>query len=450
MEQLSSSIGGGDLRTLIRISLPLILFLFCESLVAFCERIFLSYQGTEVVSSALNGAYLAIVFQAPCMGIASMAQVFIGLYQGKGELKRIGPCVWQLIWFSFLSLIITLPLSFWSSSLFFGGTAIQQLAPSYFNILAWGNFLFPLNIALTSFYLGRGKTMFVTCFLLASYTCNVILCWTLIFGIKGFIAPLGIRGAALAKCLSMGVFCLIFLGAFLSRKNRERYNTGCWQLSFTALGSYLRPGLMRAFTYLWGKAVWVVICYIIIKKGGVYLEVLTIGGTVLAFLTFIPMGVYRALLTMTSNLLGSGKYSEIWRLCRSLVIYGCIIGIMMAIPLLLYPQTLIYFFDASLQESFEKVFKTINHWMWLFVIAITIQMGLHGIIVALQDLKAQLYFSFISTLITLLPVYLTMQFFGWESDKLWLIMAMESVILAFFFFYRLKQRKWKSKGLIPC
>jgi Na+-driven multidrug efflux pump len=204
---------------------------------------------------------------------------------------------------------------------------------------------------------------------------------------------------------------------------------------------------MRAFTYLWGKAVWVMICYIIIKKGGLYLDVLTIGGMMLAFLTFIPMGIYRALLTMTSNLLGREKYSEIWRLCHSLVTYGCIIGIIVAIPLLLYPQTLVYFFDASLQEAFGRVFKTINHWMWLFVIAITVQMGLHGIIVALHDLKAQLYFSFISTLITLFPVYLTMQLLGWESDKLWLIMAMESVIIAFFFFYRLRLGKWKNKEL---
>jgi MATE family multidrug resistance protein len=226
MDQFSNSIVRGDLRTLIRISLPFTLFLFCESLVAFWERIFLSYQGIEAVSSALNGAYLAIAFQAPCIGIASMAQVFIGHYQGRGELKRIGPCVWQLIWFSLLSLVITLPLSFWSSSLFFRGTAIQQLAPPYFNILAWGNFLFPLNVALTSFYLGRGKTMLVTLLLLASYACNVVLCWALIFGIKGLILPLGIRGAALAKCISMGIFCLIFLGSFLNRKNRELYDTG--------------------------------------------------------------------------------------------------------------------------------------------------------------------------------------------------------------------------------
>src|SRR5687768_7157956 len=99
----------GDVLTFIRISFPLLLFLFCESLTTFFEYIFLSHHSPEAVSSSLNGTYLAFMFNSPCVAIASMAQVFIGYYQGSGELKRIGPCVWQLIWFSFLSLIITLP-----------------------------------------------------------------------------------------------------------------------------------------------------------------------------------------------------------------------------------------------------------------------------------------------------------------------------------------------------
>lgn len=442
MEAFSNPIVRGDLRTIVRISLPFILFLFCESLVVFWERVFLSYEGPEAVASALNGTYLAVVFQAPCMGIASMAQVFVGLYQGKDELKRIGPCIWQLIWFSLLSLIVTLPLSFWSSSVYFQGTVIQQLGSSYFNILAWGNFLFPLNIALTSFYLGRGKTMLVTLLLLASYACNVVLCWGLIFGVEGFIPPLGIRGAALAKCLSMGLFCLVFLSLFLSEKNRKLYETDSWHLSLTALWSYIRPGMIRAFMFLWGKVVWIMISYMMIKKGGLYSDALTIGGTMLAFLVFIPMGVYRSLLTITSNLLGSKNYGEIWRLCRSLMMYGCIIGLIVAIPLIFYPQTFAYFFDASLKDQFESVFKIINHWVWLFVVAITIQMGLCGMIVALQDWKAQFYCCLLSVLTSLLPVYLTLQFWGWEPNKLWLIMAMENVILAIFFFYRLYQRRW--------
>lgn len=167
MKLLTKPIVDGSFGTLVRNSLPFFLFLFCESLTTFGERIFLSYHGVEALSGALNGMYLAFIFQSPCIAIASMAQVFVGLYQGRGELKRIGPCVWQLIWFSFLSLAVTLPLSMWCSSLYFRNTSIEQMGIHYFNVLNLGNFLFPLSTALTSFYLGRGKTVLVTSLLLA-------------------------------------------------------------------------------------------------------------------------------------------------------------------------------------------------------------------------------------------------------------------------------------------
>lgn len=441
MEHFSSSAINGDLRTLIRISLPVFVFLFCESLTAFGERIFLSYDGIEALSAALNGMYLAFIFQSPCIAIASMGQVFVGLYQGKGELKKIGPCIWQIIWFSLLSLIITLPLSLWSSSLYFKGTSIEQMGTRYFNILALGNFLFPLNTALSSFYLGRGKTLLVTLLMIASYAFNLGLCWALVFGVKGFIPALGIQGAALAKCLSMGLLCLLLLGFFLTRKNRECYETGIWQLSPTALWSYLRSGLTRAFGYLWTRICWAGISYMMIKKGGEYLDIQTVGGTIIAFLVFIPAGIYRAVLTIVPNLLGGRNYSEVWRFCRSLMIYMAIIGAVLLVPIVVYPQMLIYFFDASSRELFQQSFGRINHWVWLFLVANAIQMGLSGFIVAARKLRIQIYSYFFSTITSLLPVYLFLNLGKCAPDKLWFIMALENVIMGLIFFYFLRSKR---------
>ena len=434
----------GDLWTLVRISFPLFLFLFCESLTTFWERIFLSYHGTEGVAIALSAADLAFVFHGPCVAIASMGQVFVGYYQGSGELKRIGSCVWQLIWFSLLSLIITLPLGFWSSSFYFKGTVIEDTGPQYFNILVLGNFLFPLTTALASFYLGRGRTLLVTLCLIAGYVFNLILCWILVFGIKGFIPSQGIRGGALAKCFSMGLLALIFFAFFLNRKNRQIYGTGSFMLSISALWFYVRPGTMRAFFYLWVRFSWAVISYMIIKKGDLYLDVLAIGGTVIGFFVFIYRGTYQAILTVASNLLGAKKYGEIWKLSRTLILYTSILGIILAIPLLLYPQLLTHFFDSASREIFEKTFKMINHWVWLYLVLLIMQMGLFGIVMAKQDLKMQLCASLITTLTSLFPVYLATQVLNWQPDKLWMIMALENAIFGWIFFYRLNQKKMEE------
>lgn len=438
---VSNPVIKGDLQTLVRVSLPIFLFLFSETLTAWCERIFLSYHSVEAVSSSLNGTYLASLFQNPCIAIASMAQVFVGLYQGSGEFKRMGPCVWQLIWFSIFSLVLTLPLSSICSDWYFKRTSMEILGNQYFKILALGNFLFPLNIALTSFYIARGKTITVSCLLLASYGLNILLCWTLIFGIEGFVPACGIRGAALAKCLSLSLSCLIFGGAFLSKKNRELYGTSSWQFSPRLLWSYLKPGLVRAFGYIWFRGGWVVISYMTMKKGGIYLDIQTIGGTVITFLIFIVTGVYRSILTIASNLLGNQNYPEIAKLSRSLILYVGMIGAILAIPLFLYPQSLAYFFNGTTQALFATTFPWINHWVWLYLILLTFQMGLCGFLVAARDLKTQIYAYFLTALTSLLPIYLTIWLGSAAADQLWLIMAMEEIVLILIFWCRWVQKK---------
>jgi Na+-driven multidrug efflux pump len=184
-----------------------------------------------------------------------------------------------------------------------------------------------------------------------------------------------------------------------------------------------------------------------IKKGGLYLDIQVIGGTVSAFFIFFVSGIYRATLTIVPNLLGSKSYAEVWSFFRSLVIYIFIVGALLAIPLILYPKVLYLFFDASSKKLFERVFGMINHWVWLYLMVKGLQTGLCGIIIATRDLKVQFCSYLLTILTSFLPIYVGMGIWGWRADKLWLILAIEHMVLAAVFFYRLCQKKWAK--IIP-
>lgn len=446
--QTSSPTIQGDLKSLIRISFPLILFLFCESLTAFCERIFLSYSSSiDAVHASLNATYLASIFQSPSVAIGGISQVFVGLYQGSQEDHRIGPCVWQLIWFSFLSLLITLPLSFFASSWYFKGTVIQKVGLEYFNVLAIGNFLFPLSTTLASFYLGRGKTFLVTVLMLGSYALQLLLCGLMIFGIPGIVPALGAKGAALAKCMSLVILCVIFFVCFLNKKNREKYQTHVWQFSPHALWDYMKTGLVRASGYFTAKLCWVAVSYIVIKKGGQYLNVLTIGGTVITFLVFISIGLYRAILTIASNLIGAKKHSDVWMLCRSFTLYTAGISCLLAIPLIIFPDALIVFFDTPSKEIFKQTIRDINYWIWIYMFILILQSNFAAVLVAFQDFKAQLFCYFFLWPISFVPVYLGIGLGQWHADKLWAVMIVENIVFALLFYLRLRQKKLENEAL---
>jgi len=431
----------GDLRVLIRVSLPIMLFLLCEGITVVCERVFLSYHSLEGVHASVNATYLATFFQSPCAAIAFIAQVFVGLYQGNNQDEQIGPCVWQLIWFSLLSSLIVIPLSLWTSSFYFKGTVIEREGVEYFSILTAGSFFLPLNAALSSFFLGRGKTLLVTSVMLGGYALDIGLSWLFIFGIKDVLPALGMKGAPLAKIFSLACIAIVLMLAFLRRENRERYKTWCCRFSSLALWQYVRTGIVRAVAYLVSKGCWVSITYILVKKGGEYLDVLTVGGTIIIFFLFIPSGLYKAILTIASNLLGGKKEEEIVRLCRSFVIYVGLIALLLALPLLFFPNTLMYLFDISVRHTFERTFGGISLWIWLYLTALTIQVSFCSLLVAARELKAQLGCYLFLWPISFAPVYVGFYLGDWQPSKLWMLMIFENLAYLCVFLVCLQRKK---------
>jgi len=121
---------------------------------------------------------------------------------------------------------------------------------------------------------------------------------------------------------------------------------------------------------------------------------------------------------------------------------------MLAIPLIFFPDTFIYFFDSSAKAVFEQTFRNINHWVWLYMLALTVQSSFCALLVASRDLKFQLYCYLFLWPISFIPVYFGLGLGKWHADKLWAIMAFENVAFMLFFFVRLYQRKREEKQLL--
>ena len=114
------------------------------------------------------------------------------------------------------------------------------------------------------------------------------------------------------------------------------------------------PGISAGFRTSLIKICWVAISYIMIQKGDKHLDVLTIGGTIITFLIFIPSGLYRATLTISSNLLGAKNYEEIGKLFRSFSIYTLLIAALLTIPLLVFPTSMIVSLIPHLSKFLKK------------------------------------------------------------------------------------------------
>src|SRR6185437_9254570 len=269
----------GGLREVIFLSVPIMLVLFSGSIIGILERIFLAKYSLDAMEGAVSALYLCRLFQLPCVSIALFTQVFVATYVGAKQFEKIGGCIWQMIWFSFLSLCITLPASLVVGPLFFEGTVIEQTGSQYFYVLAAVNCLYPLSAVLSSFYLGRGQAKLVVIATVVTHLLNAVLDILLIFGVENLIPPLGVLGAAIATAISQGFFCLVLFALFLRNSHRELYGVGNYAFNLQELWNYVKVGLPRALGRIMMLGIGAAAIHLITSKGGDYLIVLSIGAS---------------------------------------------------------------------------------------------------------------------------------------------------------------------------
>jgi len=284
---------------------------------------------------------------------------------------------------------------------------------------------------------------FVTFF---SHGLNIGLDALFIFGIDGFVPSMGIFGAALATAISQGILCTVLLLFFLSKKNRKLHNTGNFHFKWKTFSEHLRVGLPRAIGRFMILTAWVAVARIITLKGGDYLMVFSVGGTLILLFTFVNDGLYQAMITISSNLIGSKNYADIWRMVRSAFIFLVGATALLSIPYLLLPEHILSFFFMELpQESTLKVLKTSCIWLWIFFFTYGINAIGLSLITATRDVTFHMFSILFIWITAVLPAYLGFNFWNWSADKLWLLTATDALIFAVVFFVRFSKEKWKEK-----
>ena len=435
----------GSVRELLSLAAPLFLILFTGCLLSFLERIWFARFSIQALEASVNAITLLRIFQMPCVALAMMAQAFVGYYNGAKELTSIGRCIWQMIWFSVFSMAITIPLSFFAQSIFFKGLEIEQTVAPYFAILVFCNFLYPLGAALSSFYLGRGKTTFTVIATLSAYLLNAGLDVALIFGIDPWIPAMGIKGAALATLCTQGAFCLLLFSLFIKKSNQETFGTHQWKFQPKAFWRYISPGIPRAFGRLLSFAFWAACTHIMASKGGDYLLILSIGGTISMFVMFLSDGVLQAFVVLISNALGAQNYSRLKKFLRSGIFVILGIACILTSPLVFFPKTIPLVF--SLKEPLTASMQMTLFWIWLHTVAVMFNALMLSVLISYKDTFYVLIASLVASVVGYLATYIGMNFFKLSPDKFWLFTLFTMVFSTSLYAWRISRKRWLQPAL---
>ncbi len=355
----------GSVREALLIFAPLMFSVFSGSLMSFCDRLFVSHYSLISLKAVTAAHSFCLLFQLGISHITAAVQICIGASYGERRVERLGPYCWQMIWFSFLSMIVTLPTGLGLTSYLFGAGEISGEGSAYFTTLMYGNFLFPLGTALSAYFTGLGKTKVVGICSFGAQIANVGLNYLLIFGIIPGISPLGARGAALGTLFSQALLCLALFILFL--KERQDHHISKWRINKALFKEVALLGLPRSLARSVSLVSWSMTIQLVVRLGGDYLLVLSVGSSL--WLVYAPIfhTLEQVLVTQVAFYRGKKEYSNIWKSVRSsitlLLTSFFVLGFFFLFCL---DPFLSFFLHEPLHPKSLATVKLSCLWLWIF------------------------------------------------------------------------------------
>ncbi|HEV3083523.1 MAG TPA: MATE family efflux transporter [Gemmataceae bacterium] len=231
---------------LLRLAIPLILSSSFLTLQLFVDRVLLSQSSHEAIAASMPAAavyWTAIMF---LQYTANYATTFVAQYVGAGRPERVGPSVWQSLYFSVLGglgFFALLPLAEPLFRMIGHAAAVQEQEILYLRCLCFAALPALIVASVNSFFAGRGETWIVAVIDATGMTINAVLAYALIFGHWG-LPEMGIRGAGWATVIGSAVSALLGLALFFQAKYRARFGTlSGWRFDPELFRRMMRFGL---------------------------------------------------------------------------------------------------------------------------------------------------------------------------------------------------------------
>lgn len=443
----------GSIRELWTIAFPLMLAGLSGNLMIFLDRLILAHFSTDAMNAATTAGMVIALFQYGAVGISSIAEVFVGQYNGSKQKSKMGIPAWQMIWFSLMTYVVFLPLAFWGGPYLLAENYVGMAMPYYQWLMFFGPMLAVFS-ALAAFFIGRGDTRLVFVVTIIGNVANLILNIALVFGIKGWLAPMGIEGSAIATVISQVIMVLILLFVFFNSRNRNVYGTKEFGFNFGEFWKCLKIGVPNSIGSMIEIAAWAFILNMMANLSDAHITVWSIANSVFVIFAFTNNGMQKAIITIAANLIGAKKQGFVQMMMFSAMKLTLIIAAIIAIPMLIFPDI---FYAAFLPKEAVTVDLTAIRGyvqtgligMWIFFLFDGLTWVFAGVFTAAGDTKFTMVMNAISAwLFAIIPVYFLVVKWGGSPALTCLLVAGYSISNCFAFFLRYRTHKWKSKHVI--
>lgn len=448
--------GEGGAREVLVISYPLILSHMSFTIQTFVDRIFLTWYSPEAIAGSMTALFVAWVVMGLFLGTGEYVVTFVAQYTGAARPERIGPSVWQGIYFSILAglcLAALSPLVGPVFSLAGHAPAVRACEVTYASIIIYGACPTVMMATLSTFFSGRGETLTVLAVNLLVTAVNVVLDYLWIFGHAGFPRA-GVAGAALATVVSQAIGAGVFFGLMMRSTYRTRFATLAGRaFDWPLFRHLLRYGLPNGLQYT-GEIFAFAIFMVLVGRIGtdeLAASSLAFNLNMLVFMPMIGMGV--GVSSLVGRYLGENRPEiaerSTWSAFRMSMLYMTLCGAayVFAPRLLLSPYAAGA--DAASFARLEPLAVALLRFVALYSIFDMMNLifasGLKGAGDTVYPLGLSVFLSWAAMLI---PAYIACVRMGGGVLIAWTAASAYIILLGLLIVHRFRKGRWKSLRVI--
>jgi len=452
----------GSYGEILGVAFPVIAGMAAQTVMMFCDRMFLARHSVWELQAALPAGILAFTLICLFQGAAGYASTFVSQNHGAGNHRGVAVSYAQGVFIALFSSPLLLALSIPGRSILtLGGhdPHVLALEVTYFRWMMAAGVGATLNAGAASLWSGLGRTTFTMAAGMAGAAMNILLDWVLIFGNLGF-PEMGIGGAGLATAISSFVPGIILISLSLKGKvSREFPIRPNFRLNGPQIRKTLRYGLPSAASVFMDVASFSVFVFLTGRFSPVEFTASNIafGVNNLAFHPLLGFGITTTILV--GRYQGGRNPFMAGRVARRTLLVALMYFSLIAATFLLLPGMYMTLFRSPEAEvPFDQLKATGTTLLAILCLwggfdAVSLMLG--GALRGAGDTKfVMVLASCLGWLFWIPGIFLLYRSPGVTVVTLWLFTTLYVALLALGYFLRYRKGPWRTMVLVeqepPC
>lgn len=418
-----------------------------QNVIALSDSVFLYHvSAADFAAIGFVGVFYLIIM-AIGYGFSRGGQILVARQCGKVNYRKAGGYFYSMLYFEvllaiifFLFIVLACPYLF---KLFVETPVVYQKSLEYLSFRVYGVIPAFIGVSLIAFYTGIARTRIILYDTVVLIVVNVVLNYGLIFG-KWGLPEMGIAGAGLASSLAEFIALIVFSIYMFFDKGLRRFRLlKVPKVDWESLRGLFKIGSPIVAQAVVGLGSWFFFFAIIENMGERELAISNLARVVYLLLSIPCWGYSVGVNTLVSNFIGQGQPDLVLEAIKKTMTICVGSTLLIALPVLIFPQYLLYPFlgsdDMSMFVEAQPIFYILFVILTLFAIGGVYFNGMVGTGATVESLYIQALCAFFY----LVLIYIMVNFFNIGLVAAWTIEVMYWIPLIYLVHKYMVRRKWQ-------